>query len=718
MPGALDAHIPGETVHPRRGAEGFLAERGHRVQRHIVPRRGLGGILFGLGSIGVQHRALVVENFQREGRRRLRRQAVIDHNRGRRVVGHGVFAARAPRLAIANGGGRGEQSRRLIGAGQRLLAQRCRAFIQHPKAAAHGGQHQIVAMDLDIGDRRHRQIVLQAPPLPAVVEGHKHPVLRSGVQQAGFLRVLAHHADREVAGYAVVIAEQAPAPAVVFRPVNIRFGIAELIAQHADIGHPGHVPRGLHRVHAAAARQAARGDLVPVPAAVAGDIDRTVVGAGPDNPGLQGGLAQGVDRRVDLFTGDVAGNGRAGDHLFVSLKGGQIGGDGLPGDALIAGAMHILRGVVHGVGIVGRHLYRRHALKAIAQLAGVLAVAVGGAHVVAALRARALVEHAEAPLAVDEHGVGSAGFGHGGSGFTAAGFEQQGVGALHAVGQARGDRDGAVIVLLSAVQPVGILVVDFDLIQLGRGLVKLRGPGRPAVVGHVGAAVVGLDKKPGIVGVDPHIVAVGVGRLQLFPGLSAIGGAQVIGRHHVDGVRIMGVRLYIGVVERPRAQALVARDLAETLTLIVRAVQTALLARRFDQGVDDARIGARYGQIDLANQRIGQALADPPPVAPAIAGLVQAAFLGAAAADDGPGLALGLPGRGQHHVGVGRQQFQIGKADLLGHFQHALPTLAAIAAAIHPALGVGVKRLADRRDPHHVVVARIDLHRPDLPDPL
>ena len=237
-------------------------------------------------------------------------------------------------------------------------------------------------------------------------------------------------------------------------------------------------------------------------------------------------------------------------------------------------------------------------------------------------------------------------------------------------------------------------------------------------MGHVGAAVVGLNKKLGIVGVDPHIVAVGMGRLQLFPGLSAIGGAQVIGRHHVDGVRIQGVRLDVGVVERPRAQALVARDLAETLALIVRAVQTALLARRFDQGVDDARIGARYGQIDLADQRIGQTLANPPPVAPAIAGLVQAAFLSAAAADDGPGLALGLPGRGQHHIGVGRQQLQIGKADPLGHFQHTLPALAAVAAAIYPALGVGVKRLANRRDPHHVVVARIDLHRADLPHPL
>ena len=71
--------------------------------------------------------------------------------------------------------------------------------------------------------------------------------------------------------------------------------------------------------------------------------------------------------------------------------------------------------------------------------------------------------------------------------------------------------DGGVV-LLGSVDPVGKTVVGGQVVELGGELVVDAGPGVPAVEADAGAAVVPLDHPQGVVGVDPEVVVVAVGR--------------------------------------------------------------------------------------------------------------------------------------------------------------------------------------------------------------
>src|SRR5262249_12326081 len=86
-----------------------------------------------------------------------------------------------------------------------------------------------------------------------------------------------------------------------------------------------------------------------------------------------------------------------------------------------------------------------------------------------------------------------------------------GIGAVgqgyHAPFRGRRQVDGGVV-LLRAVDGVGILVVDVDAVELRRLLVVDRRPRGAAVERDVGTAVVALDHALRIFGIDPEIVVV------------------------------------------------------------------------------------------------------------------------------------------------------------------------------------------------------------------
>src|SRR5688572_18040733 len=70
----------------------------------------------------------------------------------------------------------------------------------------------------------------------------------------------------------------------------------------------------------------------------------------------------------------------------------------------------------------------------------------------------------------------------------------------------------AAVVLLCAVDAVGQLVVDVNVVELAGHLVVDGAPGLAAVEGDVGAAVVALDHALRIGRIDPEVVVVAVQR--------------------------------------------------------------------------------------------------------------------------------------------------------------------------------------------------------------
>src|SRR5262249_58550084 len=74
------------------------------------------------------------------------------------------------------------------------------------------------------------------------------------------------------------------------------------------------------------------------------------------------------------------------------------------------------------------------------------------------------------------------------------------------------------VVLLGAVDAVGVLVVDGHVVELRGELVVDGGPALAPVEGDAGPAVVPLDHAAGVPGVDPQVVVFAVGRGELGEG--------------------------------------------------------------------------------------------------------------------------------------------------------------------------------------------------------
>ena len=217
-------------------------------------------------------------------------------------------------------------------------------------------------------------------------------------------------------------------------------------------------------------------------------MDQTVVGAGPDHTLLQGRFADRIERAVDLFAGSVARDRFAARALRALGAGGEIGADLFPGDAAIARAVHELRTVVDRARIVRRDLHGRNPLEAVDQVAARIAVERLHADPVALLVGGVQVEAAELALATAVDQFGMFDIGNDGTGLaTGTGAE------ILAVAQRQAGHDDGGVVLLRAVDAVGILIVHRHLVNLGGGLVHLRAPGAAAIQRDVGPAIVGLN---------------------------------------------------------------------------------------------------------------------------------------------------------------------------------------------------------------------------------
>ena len=174
----------------------------------------------------------------------------------------------------------------------------------------------------------------------------------------------------------LAVGQQRPRLAVVVRAVDVRLEVVlahEAIA--GDVGAALHVRRILDGLDARA-DQILRRHVLPGLAVVARDADRAVVGADPDHAALEARLDHRVDRRVDLFAGDVARDRIARDDLILRFLRRQVGADDVPRDALVHRAMQHVRGLVDDALVVRRHVDDRLAREAVLDLVRIVAVAV------------------------------------------------------------------------------------------------------------------------------------------------------------------------------------------------------------------------------------------------------------------------------------------------------------------------------------------------------
>src|SRR5216117_2906668 len=289
-------------------------------------------------------------------------------------------------------------------------------------------------------------------------------------------------------------------------------------------------------------------------------------------------------------------------------------------------------------------------------------------------------------------------------------------GDLAVVAAARDARRSAL--LLPAVDPVRKTVIGDDVIELGRGLVVPRAPGRAAVHRHDRALVAGEEDDVGLGRIDPEpmVVVPARGAAKRGERLPPIAGLPSHDVRHVDDVGIGRIDLHFVEVAVATPQPLVAVDEPPVLAAVVGAVQAAAPLRA-QHGVHAAGRARGEPEPDATQAVVSarQAPGELPPRGPAVRGLVEA-VLGRQrprAADLPRRLARG-PQHGEHRLWTRGVQRHVHGAGILVGVEHLLPRRAPIARAEHAALRVRAVRVPQHRREHPVGIPRIDHDRRDL----
>src|ERR1022692_1810996 len=327
-----------------------------------------------------------------------------------------------------------------------------------------------------------------------------------------------------------------PGFAVVGGLVEIWLKVVELVFGSGEVSRAGVEWRGLDGVDLHPFRHVFWRDVLPVLAAVLGDVHQAVIGAGPDQPRLHGRFRHGENYVVVFDTGVVLGDWSAGWPLLGFIVAREIARDHFPASAAVGGLEDVIAGAVQRVRIVGRKDNWIGPLETVLHGFGARAHGVIGPDGDVAKLSGAMVvasEQAIVRAGIDDIGILRIGRQPAAFGATNVVPIAHTHAALIAAGS---DWDGAVV-LLGAVGVIREIVIQRDSIELRGWLLILRGPGATAVGAHIGAAVVRFDHTIRIVGRHPEIVNVAVRHANGVEGLACIVRAIEAGVHREDRVR-------------------------------------------------------------------------------------------------------------------------------------------------------------------------------------
>ena len=257
------------------------------------------------------------------------------------------------------------------------FAQR-RVIVEDEEAAPEARRDQVVlaALNLDIADGNRRHAGAELLPSRAAVEGHVHAELGRREHQAGALVVL-HHAPHQMP-FGDALGDAGPGAAAVARHQQIRREVPVFVVIQGHVHGVRVVQIGADVVDESGvgnARQRAHLDAPPALAAVLGDLDQAVVGAGVQQPFSKRGFGQRGDRVVvghgEHIPGRVPAPGLTHKrHEHAVFVAGQIARDRRPLVAAVFRAPHALRGKVQPRGLVRRDQDRRVPVEALRRIAG------------------------------------------------------------------------------------------------------------------------------------------------------------------------------------------------------------------------------------------------------------------------------------------------------------------------------------------------------------
>ena len=272
--------IPDEAVQPRRA--GGRPLRPDPPARHVA-LVGEGPLRVGAGEAAHQL-VLRIENLQ--GDFRLRVEEVIDDGAVGRVCAHRLVG-RERRIGIGIPAHPQCKLRleevTLCG---RRLAQRLNV-VEDPEPAPVGRDREVVALDDQIANRGRGHVQSQGFPMPAIVEGNEYALLGAGIEQAFAQRIFANHVDHGPRG-GQSQGDRIPMLSAVVSTEDLR--LQDIEPQRIDrrIGRLRVEMSGLQNRDLCPGNELRRRHLAPALSAVAGEMDKPIVGACPDQPGRLG----------------------------------------------------------------------------------------------------------------------------------------------------------------------------------------------------------------------------------------------------------------------------------------------------------------------------------------------------------------------------------------------------------------------------------------------
>ncbi len=559
-------------------------------------------------------------------------------------------------------------------------------------------------MDLDVADGHGREAVAIRDPIAAAVRADEQPELAAGEEEVGIAGVLADGVEVAVVGE--VAADRGPRLAEVHALEDIRPVIGDLMAGHGQVHTSLDVVRRLDAGHPVVVGGEALdvgGDVLPIRAAVTGDLDLAVVRADPDDAFLERRLRDGQDRAVVLGPGVVDGQ-TAGVLELGRVVGRQVRAGLGPGQAAVGGLEQVVAAEVEDEPVVRRDEDGRVPVEPVGRLGqrglGPDALGFAGLEVVALDAAHLEVAVHDPPLDGVELGVVAV---------AAAGRHPVVVEDAGPLAGVRGAEPVAVV-LEADVDVIGVAHVEADVVDLGPGLRGHSVGVDAAVPGDVDAAVVAADDVAGVLGVDPDRVMVGMGPAEdLLEALARVA-ADIAGAGiDVDDELVRRVDGQAAVVERPEVDLVVGRPVGGPPpgdALIFRAIEAAPVAFGLDEGVDDGRVAACDAESDAAPRGGRQAIGEGGPGVAAVGRLVEAAA--GAAAPEVVGPAAVLPHPGVEDLGVRGVHGQVAGAGLGVDVKDLLPGLAAVPRAEDAAVVVGPPEMALGGDIDDVGIDGVD----------
>src|SRR5579859_4460717 len=157
--------------------------------------------------------------------------------------------------------------------------------IERPKGAPVCGHDQVIAFYGEIVNGCGRQIEFQRLPAPAIIERNVNAVFRARIKQALALRIFSNSVR-------VTIVRQSrrdfrPRLAIIGRFEKVRMEVIQFVAVNGDVCCAGGVWRSIDDANQAPVPEFFGSDVGPVLAAIAGDMDESVVAPSPNEAFLE-----------------------------------------------------------------------------------------------------------------------------------------------------------------------------------------------------------------------------------------------------------------------------------------------------------------------------------------------------------------------------------------------------------------------------------------------